>query len=450
MSNHVCRQWRPICNRPITPAAWFFLRVVLSFSIAAFALNDCAAGDWPQFRGPGGLGVAHDTTKLPALWSADKNLLWKTELPGPGSSSPIIVGNRIFVTCYSGYGLDIHKPGDIKDLKRHVLCLDRTGKILWQREVPAAQPERPFLLMHALHGYASSTPVADGERVYVFFGKSGVLAYDRSGKKVWQASVGPNANPWGSAASPILIADLVVVNASMESGRLVALRKTDGRQVWSAPGMEMSWSTPLLMKLPSGKEELAVSVKYKLRAFNPETGAEAWACDAMPDYVSTCLTAQDGVIYVIGTKERLGMAIRGPNAAPGKAAFGKPEVLWKIQRGSNVCSPVLHEGYLYWANENYGMVYCARAKDGKIMYEERLVPDGADQRIYASPVIADGRLYYVSRKQGTFVLAASPRFELLAHNTLAGDDSIFNATPAVSDTHILLRSNRYLYCIGSR
>jgi outer membrane protein assembly factor BamB len=405
-------------------------------------------GDWPQFRGPGGLGIALDAKNLPTVWSADHNLLWKTKLPGWGSSSPIVVGNRIFVTCYSGYGLDIHEPGDLKKLQRHLLCLDHAGKILWQRDVPADQPERRFLLMHALHGYASSTPVADGERVYVFFGKTGVLAYDFNGNKIWQASVGPNTNPWGSASSPILTKDMVIINASMESGKLVALRKNDGQQAWATPGMEMSWSTPLLLTHAGGREELLVSVKYKLRAFDPKSGTETWSCAAMPDYVATCLTAHGGVIYVIGTKERVGMAIRSPLA--GGSVDGKPEVLWTIQRGSNVVSPVYHEGYLHWAHENTGVAYCVRAKDGKIVYEQRLVPEGADQRIYASAVLADGKIYYVSRKQGTFVLPASPKFKVLAQNTFAGDDSIFNATPAIADGHILLRSNRYLYCIATQ
>jgi outer membrane protein assembly factor BamB len=397
------------------------------------------AADWPQFRGLGGFATAPDARNLPAEWSAKQNLLWQTKLPGPGSSSPIVVGDRIFVTCYSGYGLDIHKPGKLDDLTRHVLCLDRNGKILWQRDVPAAQPERPMLLMHALHGYASSTPVADAERVYAFFGKSGVVAFDHAGTKLWQASVGPNTNPWGTAASPILVGDTVVVNASMESGNLVALRKTDGKEVWKSPGMDMTWSTPFLMKMPRGKEQLLVSVKYKLRAFDPTTGEQTWACDAMPEYVATCLTAHDGVAYVIGTKERVAMAIRGD---------GDHEVLWKIPRGSNVSSPVFHDGYLYWANENYGTAYCVRAKDGQLMYSEKMVPEGEDQRIYASPVLADGKLYYVTRKQGTFVLPAVPEYKLLAQNTIAGDDSIFNATPAISDGQILLRSNQYLYCIG--
>jgi outer membrane protein assembly factor BamB len=415
------------------------LKLLLSLILSVLAQGAVPAEDWPQFRGHGGLAVAKEPRTLPAVWSAEQNLLWKTRLPGPGSSSPIIVGDRIFITCYTGYGLDIHKPGDINDLTRHLLCLDRRGKILWQRAVPAAQPERPFLLMHALHGYASSTPVADRRRVYVFFGKSGVFAYDWNGNQVWRASVGSDANPWGSASSPILVDDLVIVNASMESGKLVALHKSDGKQAWAAPGMEMTWSTPFLLLLPSGKRQLLVSAKYKLHSFNPTTGAVNWVCDAMPEYVATCLTSHDDVVYAIGTKERVGMAFR---------VNSNPEVLWQIRKGSNVSSPVYYKGHLYWAHENYGIAYCARAEDGQIVYEEKLVPEGQDQRIYASAVIADGKLYYTSRRQGTFVLEASPKFNLLAQNVITGDSSVFNGTPAISEGRIYLRSNEYLYCLA--
>src|SRR5690606_6597010 len=134
------------------------------------------AGDWPQFRGPGGAGISSDSA--PTTWSESENLRWKTPLPGPGSSSPIVWGDRVFVTCYTGYGVE-RGSGAPEDLKRHLLCLDRaTGRILWQATVDAVLPEDPYQGFISEHGYASSTPITDGERIYVFFGKSGVLAYD--------------------------------------------------------------------------------------------------------------------------------------------------------------------------------------------------------------------------------------------------------------------------------
>src|SRR5439155_21999988 len=162
------------------------------------------ANDWLGFRGPGGLGISKDKN-LPVSWGEGKNLAWKTALPGPGSSSPIVVGNKIFLTCYSGYAEDRDNPGDIKKLKRHVLCLDRAkGKILWQRDIPALQPEAACGSYLNLHGYASSTPVSDGKSVFVFLGLSGVFAFDLQGKQLWQTSVGDGTHNWGSGTSPIV------------------------------------------------------------------------------------------------------------------------------------------------------------------------------------------------------------------------------------------------------
>src|SRR5262249_7661240 len=179
----------------------------------AVCARSADAADWLQFRGPGGLGVAPDK-RLPTTWSNTQNVVWKRQLPGPGGSSPIIVGKKIFVTCYSGYGVPDANGGDINDLKRHLICVDRaTGKILWTRDVPADLPEQPYRSYQAQHGFASSTPVSDGERVYVFFGKSGVFAFDLDGKQVWHAGLGERTNGWGSGASPILYKGLVIINA---------------------------------------------------------------------------------------------------------------------------------------------------------------------------------------------------------------------------------------------
>ncbi|MCH8244113.1 MAG: PQQ-binding-like beta-propeller repeat protein [Planctomycetes bacterium] len=192
--------------------------------------------DWTRFRGPNGSGISPDKQSTPVRWSESANLKWKTQLPGPGVSSPIIVGDRVYVTCYSGYGLDRQNPGDLKNLKRHLVCIDRqNGEILWNTKVDAVLPEDPYEgIGVTAHGYASSTPVSDGNHVYVFFGKTGALAFDKAGKKLWQTSVGKESDPrrWGSGASPILYQDLLIVPAACESEALVALDKKTGKEVW--------------------------------------------------------------------------------------------------------------------------------------------------------------------------------------------------------------------------
>lgn len=415
----------------------FLILVAFSFSSMA------SAADWPQFRGPGSLGVAPAEKGLPTTWSDKDNLLWKKELPGAGASSPIVVGDRIFLTCYSGYGIPGAKGGDIKDLKRHLLCLDRKGEVLWSKEVVSKAEDYPYKSFQGLHGYASATPASDGKHVFCFFGVAGVAAFDLDGKELWRESVGTGTSDWGSGNSPVLHKDLVIINASVESGSLVALDKASGKQRWAAKGISSSWNTPILVDA-EGRKEVVVSIKTKLRAFDPESGTELWSCQGISDYVCPSVVAHDGVVFAIGGRGNTALAVK----AGGKGDVTTTHVLWRIKKGSNVSSPVYHEGHLYWAHEGRGVVYCVDAKKGEVVYEKDLAP--SSDRIYASGTLGDGKIYYVSRNQGTYVVAASPEFKQLAHNRFASDKSVFNASPALVDGLILLRSDRFLYCLGAK
>ena len=212
------------------------VRHARGFSLALFAVACCAlasASDWPRFHGPNGSGVGADKQPLPSKWSDTENLKWKVPLPGPGSSSPIVIGQRVYVTCWSGYEADPNNEGDEKDLRRHLVCLDReTGKIIWDTPVDPVLPEDAFSDMFRQHGYASHTPVSDGERIYAFFGKTGALAFDLDGHKLWQTSVGTGsgANKWGTASSPILYKDLLIVPATAEKQVAGGVEHQDGRQ----------------------------------------------------------------------------------------------------------------------------------------------------------------------------------------------------------------------------
>jgi outer membrane protein assembly factor BamB len=398
--------------------------------------------DWPQFRGPGSLGVS-PSQGLPRSWNQQENVLWKTALPGPGTSSPIVVGEKVFLTCYSGYNVPGKARGEPGQLRLHLVCLDRgSGKLLWNSEVAPKLPEQATIREN--HGYASSTPAADGERVYVFFGKSGVFAFDLDGKQQWQADVGSELNGWGSASSPILFGDLVIVNASVESQSLVALDKKTGRERWRAPSIREAWNTPVLVPLQEGKHELVVAMPRKVVGFNPATGEELWSCgNDISWYIVPSVVAEEGVVWSIGGRSGVAaVAVR----AGGRGDVTQTHRLWTSQKGSNVSSPIIHAGHLYWMHDSLGIAYCAEAKSGKIVYEERVAQAG---QVYASPVLADGKLYYVSRSGRTFVLAAGPKYELLAVNSL-GDTSTFNASPAVAGDRLLLRSDRFLYCLGGK
>jgi outer membrane protein assembly factor BamB len=417
-------------------------RVAILIGLLLGSLSQVCRADWPQFRGRGALGRA-ESAATPLHWSDTSNIVWKTALPGPGASSPIVVGQRIFITCFTGFGSSAREPGEILALKRHLLCLNPAdGKIVWDAEVPAEQPEQERIREN--HGYASSTPVADGERIFAFFGKSGVFTFDHSGKQLWQTKVGDKLNGWGSAASPVLYKDWVLVNASVESECLVALEQKTGKEVWRAPGVSESWHAPALLAGPDGKTEIVMAKNGRVLGFDPDTGAALWNVKTgIAWYMCPTPVTENGIVYIIGGRTPNGaLAIR----AGGRGDVTASHIVWKAGKGSNVPSPILHDGHLYFAHENLGIVYCVNAKTGEVVYEERLEPSPG--QIYASPVIGDGKIFYTGRGGRTVVVAASPTYVKVAENTLESNRGMFNATPAISGNHLLLRSNRALYCVG--
>ena len=415
-------------------------RCRFSLHLALFPLLFVAA-DWTQFRGPDGSGLS-DAVDLPDKWTDSDGILWKVEVPGYGASSPIVLGDRVFLTYYNGYGLDEDEPGEEGTLRRHIACYDvKTGDTIWTTPFNPAADVHSYQGFQALHGYASSTPSTDGEHLYYFFGSSGVGAVSLDGQPGWNVSVGTKTHSWGTATSPVLYENLVIVNACVECGSLVAFDKSNGQEVWRADGIARAWSTPALVSVEGGGTELVVSAKKRLLAFDPATGEKLWWCNSMDDYICPTPIAHEGVVYAIGARRSSALAVK----AGGRGDVTDTHVLWQVTKGSNVSSPVYHEGHLYWVHQDRGAAYCANAETGEIVYEERLSPRPG--RIYASPVVADGKIYVVSRSKGVYVLAARPTFELLAHNPPL-DDSIFNGSPAIVGNRLLIRSDKFLYCIG--
>lgn len=405
------------------------LPVFITLLMLAAAAN---AGEWPQFRGPGGLGVS-DETNLPVAWSDTENMLWKTELPGFGAASPITLGDRLYLTCYSGYGTESGQK--MEDLTLHVVCVNRSdGSIAWDTRVKPKLPESERVRDH---GYAGPTPATDGDHLYVFFGKTGVMKFDLNGNQIWQTDVGSKTHGWGCGTSPVLYRNLVIVNASVESGSLVAIDKNSGTEVWRAAGMDDSWNTPHLVQLANGRQELVVSVKDYILGFDPATGSELWRCDGIPDYVCPSVVSKDGIVYAIGGRQSRAIAVR----AGGRGDVTDSHKLWEAKAGANVSSPIIHDGHLYWVSDRNKVAYCLRLSDGEVLYSERF-----PGQPYASAAAGDGKVYIVTRYDGTYVLAATPEMTRLAHNQLE-DNSTFNASPVISNGQILLRSDRYLYCV---
>jgi outer membrane protein assembly factor BamB len=453
--------------------------LVLGLSIATPAIG----GDWPRFRGPNGAGVSTDEKAPPTEWSETKNLKWKFELPGPGLSCPIVVGNKIVLTCWSGYGTPGARDAKQADLKLHLVCVDRqTGDKLWTTTIDPVLPEDQYRGMFTENGYASHTPASDGKNIYAFFGKTGVVAFDMDGNKLWQTKVGKDSDPrgWGTASSPILYKNLVIVTASIESRTILALDKETGKEVWKQPadGLASMWGTPILVEVDKDRTDLVIGVPYEIWGFNPENGKLRWFCEAAEtDSMCSSVIANDGVVYSIEGRSGGSIAVR----AGGTDDVTKSHVVWSGRDKGRICTPVYHDGRLYWVTG--GVANCIDAKTGQRVYQARLkaAAGGADAapldeqrppggrrggpggapgggfggggrggQDYASPVVAQGRMYFVNRSGEMHVVELGQEFKVLAVNRVSpeSDESIFNSTPAISDGALFIRSSSALYCIS--
>lgn len=416
--------------------------LILSVGFGLSVSHVSQAADWSQFRGPSGNGVS-ESTGLPTEWSAEKNILWKTKLPGHGSSSPVLYGDQIFLTAYTDYGLTAEDDGNPADLRLHVISINREdGKIMWDQSVAPLNQVQKITKRIVDHGYASGTPACDETGVYAFFGTSGVVAYDLKGNLKWQADVGNKTAGFGSASSPILYKDFVIINASIESETVYALEKATGKVAWKAENIVRAWTTPSIVDVPGGKQELVVNQKNQILGFDPDTGKQLWTCEGIQDYVVPVVVQNEGILYCLGGRSNRSIAVR----PGGRGDVTKTHKLWEVNVGANVTSPVFHEGHLYWASDR-GIAFCLNAKNGEVVYKNRLP---TKSRLYASIVLADDKLYVTTRDSGVVVLKAVPEYVELARNEIKSDEDLFNASPAVSEGSIYLRTNGYLYRIAEQ
>ncbi len=441
-------------------------RIIHLFS--AFAILCLAGADWPEFRGADGSATSADSG-LPDHWDNEKNMIWKARLPGWGNSSPVVLANRVYLTCYSGYGTNRDNPGNLRELVRHLLCFDRKdGGVVWKTDIRTETTEVAYQGQVQQHGYASNTPATDGKRLYVLLGTAGVFAFDLQGNQLWKHGVGTGTDRYGSGSSVRLFEDQVIVNASIESGAVVALKKENGDEVWRFDGPRRSWSTPALVETGAGQYELVMSSQERITGLDPRTGKELWHCEGIQDYTCPSVVPGKGVAYVTGGRTSNLIAVRAGGSGD---VTNTDFVLWRKAIGGNVPTPVLYKGHLFGASDRLGIAWCVNADTGEVLYKERLtaddVPvrpaalqqgergrrggggaDGGGLQFYASAVAADGKIYIASRTNGVFVFAAKPAFEIQARNVFEGDAGPFDGTPAISDGRIYLRSNAFLYCVG--
>jgi outer membrane protein assembly factor BamB len=327
------------------------------------------------------------------------------------------------------------------------MCIARdSGRIVRDVVVDAARPDHGYGGFLHEHGYASSTPVSDGERVYTYFGNSGAYAFDSAGEQIWHADCGDQQHGFGSGASPILFENLLIVNASIESGRLLALDKLTGNIVWEAVEIVDAWNTPVIV--PAGeRSQLVIATRDDLRAFDPATGELLWRWNGSnePTYVCPSLVVHDGTI--------IGMAShRGPLVAASPTAQGRGDDAHAVWRSKSwfmttVVSPVCSGSHVYYPHDNEGTMACFAASTGEEL--DRIRPEPHWGNLYASPLAADGKIYVVSRWEGTYIFEATPEMRQIARNQIASDKTQFNASPVPIPGRLLLRSEAAVYCVGA-
>lgn len=415
-------------------------RLVASLALTFAVVSSLDAADWNQFRGPAGNGTAPDAD-TPTEWSDSKNIAWKTPLPGRGASSPIVWADRIFLTAYTGFGVSVEEPGEKSNLKLHVLCFNRSnGELIWNCPVDPSENTQDFGKRVADHGYATATPATDGEAVYASFGVSGVVACDFEGHILWQADIGSGTAGFGSASSPVVFEDLVIVNASIESKTMFAFDRRTGKKVWEAGPINRAWTSPALIEVEGGETELILNHIDEIVGYNPRTGERLWWCEGIHDYVVPVPIVHDGIAYCLGGRSNRAIAVK----AGGRGDVTESHKLWEVTTGANVTSPVYYDGHIYWASDK-AVLCCLKASDGEVVFRERLP---TRSRIYASIIRAGRKFYVTTRDQGVVVLAAKPEYEELAINVIESDTGLVNASPAVTGDQLLLRTDAFLYCVG--
>ncbi len=404
--------------------------LVLASLFATSSAAVAGGSDWPRFRGPNGSGVSAAT--LPVRWT-EKDYAWKVALPGPGHSSPVVWGGRLFVTC-----------GDEKTGRRTLLCLrTRDGGQLWARSFAGERHGK-----HADNSFASATPAVDERGVCVCWGGPKqflVVALDHDGKEAWRTDLGPYQSGHGFGASPIIHQDVVVVPDDHDGrGALYGLDRATGKTRWKVPRRsKASYTTPCVYH-PRGRPAELIFTNYEhgVTSVDPRTGRVNWEANVFhKGHVETAIgspiIAGDLVLASCGW---LGVRQEVVTVRPPENGQGKPREVYTIARGVPLCTTPLAVAGLLFLWSDRGIVTCADAGTGKVYWRQR-VPGS----YYSSPVCAGGRLYGVSREGEVVVLAAGKEFKLLARNPL-GEGS--HSTPAVADGRLYLRTFTHLVCLG--
>jgi outer membrane protein assembly factor BamB len=450
-------------------------RIYLVIACAALLLATVASGlaperNWFYWRGPHADGMA--VGDAPLNWSdtkaGSKNIKWKTDIPGRGSSSPVIWGDQIFVTTAvktdssatpaatgtpaappafgggGGRGFGMSTPGPQPEHKFVVMSLDRkTGKVLWERTATTATPHEGH---HPQYGsFASNSPVTDGKNVYAFFGSRGMYCYDLNGKPVWQKDFGVQMKmrmAFGEGMAPVISGDRLILVFDCEGESfIVELDKNTGKEIWRVSREEKSsWAAPLVVDY-KGQKQIVVDASNKVRSYDFNSGKVIWECAGLGVNAIPAPVRQDDLIFsMTGYQNPKLMAIRLGREGD---LTGTDAVVWTQTKGNSYTpSPVIFDNKLYVLADG-GLISCYNARTGEPFYQQQRLPKTYSFK--SSPVGANGKLYLASENDDVIVLRMGDKFEVLATNTM--EDQMFIATPAIQDGEIFLRSQNRLYCI---
>lgn len=391
-------------------------------------LSPVLAQEWPRFRGPNGTGITR--ADLPAPWDSN-NILWKATLPGGGHSSPVLWGERIFLTC-----------ADEQSAQRIVLCLNAAdGSVRWQKAYPSQAYRQ-----HADNHYASSTPAVDADHVYVCWTtpqQQLLMAIDHGGKEVWRIDLGRYTSQHGSGTSPIVFEDLIILNNDQENAEsfVIAVDRKTGQTRWKTPrrSTHMAASTPCLYE-PAGQpaQLILTSRSEGITALDPRTGKVLWQVEDILPLRVIASPAMAGNLIIANCGEggigRMFVAVKAP------AAGEKPEVAWKLTSQIPYVPSPLVRGDLLFTLTDQGVLACRTAATGKLLWEQRI--GGA---YYSSPVCDGDKLYCISKKGEVTIVAAKEKYELIGRASLG---ELCYATPAIARGRMYVRTLTQLFCIG--
>lgn len=415
------------------------MRSLLAVGVLSFVASVASAGDWAEFRGPTGQGHA-DGTKLPIEWSAEKNVAWKTAIPGKGWSSPIVVGNRIFLTA----AVPSTDEGST-DQSLRAICLDAaSGKTEWDKEI-FVQDGKTAKPIHGKNSHASSTPISDGKHVYVHFGTHGTACLTLDGNVVWQTRELKYEPRHGNGSSPIFVDDMLIVCCDgADVGFVVAFDKATGEVRWRTKrehekGAKFSFATPLLIEV-NGEKQIVSPATFHVIAYRPKDGTEIWRCDYGDGYsVIPRPVFGHGLVFIGSGYDSPSLLAIRPD---GKGNVTKTHVAWTISKSMpHTPSPLLVGDNLYVVSDG-GIATCLDAESGKEVWQKRL-----GGGFSASPTLANGKIYFQSEQGETTVIEPANKFQEVARNQL--EPRTF-ASYAVADGAFFIRTETQLYRIQEK